>query len=60
MVLAEGNVGLAVVRLPLLWGVEGAVWFRNQVGTDNNLQCMPTTGSTGEQFPRYQFHSPCC
>ena len=38
MVLGEGNVGLAVVQLPLLWGVGGAVWFCNQVGTDNKLQ----------------------
>ena len=38
MVLREGNVGLVVVQLPLLWGVQGAIWFRNQVGTDNKLQ----------------------
>ena len=38
MVRGEGNGGLAVVQLPLLWGVEGAVWFRNQVGMDNKLQ----------------------
>ena len=38
VVLGEGNVGLAVVQLPLLWGVEGAVSFRNQVGKENKLQ----------------------
>ena len=38
MVLGEGNVGLAVVQLPLQCGMEGAVWLRNQVGTDNKLQ----------------------
>ena len=38
MVLGEGNVGLAMVQLPLLWGVEGAASFCNEVGTDNKLQ----------------------
>ena len=36
--LAGGSMDLPMVQLPLLWGVGGAVEFRNHFGTDNKLQ----------------------